>query len=186
MPRPRSILLGAAGILVAIAVGATLILPRLVRVDSFRPELEARLTSALGRTVTLGTLRLSIWRGIELRSDSLRISGASEGAAEALPALEARHVRVRVALLALLQRRMVARSFVLDGATVRIGSLTLASALHVESRFDLTAEGAIYSNGSLAARADVLPGSPEATAEFAVALRGGRLLVESGRAAKSR
>ena len=51
----------------AIVVGAIVViliaLPLFVNVNSFRPKIEAELTKATGRQVTLGELSLSVLRG---------------------------------------------------------------------------------------------------------------------------
>jgi AsmA protein len=55
----------AAGVLLVIV----LLLPRLVNVNTFRPKLEAELTSALGRNVKLGELSLSVFSGTVSAAD---------------------------------------------------------------------------------------------------------------------
>lgn len=182
MPRPRSTLLWTAVSLALIAVMTTLVVPRLVPVDSFRPELEDRLSSALNRSVTLGPLRLSLWRGVELCSDSLRIGALAPGASDPAPTLEAREVRVRVALVALMRGRLVARSFALRDAMLRIGPATVSSRVAMDGRFVVGPEGAVRSSGSIHGNIAALPGNPKASMDYAVLLREGRLVVESASA----
>jgi len=55
----------AAGVLFAVL----LLLPRLVNVNTFRPKLEAELTSVLGRSVKLGELSLSVMSGTVSAAD---------------------------------------------------------------------------------------------------------------------
>jgi AsmA protein len=56
-------LLIVAGIVVAVLVVAAVAAPLFINVDSFRPELEKRLSAALSRPVQIGKLQASIFRG---------------------------------------------------------------------------------------------------------------------------
>src|SRR5215472_9807508 len=56
-------LLIVAGIVVAVLVVAAVAAPLFINVDSFRPELEKRLSAALNRPVHIGKLEASIFRG---------------------------------------------------------------------------------------------------------------------------
>jgi AsmA protein len=56
-------LLIVAGIVVAVLVVAAVAAPFFINVDSFRPELEKRLSAALSRPVHIGKLEASIFRG---------------------------------------------------------------------------------------------------------------------------
>src|SRR5215471_4122485 len=56
-------LLIVAGIVVAVLVVAAVAAPLFINVDSFRPELEKRLSAALNRPVQIGKLQASIFRG---------------------------------------------------------------------------------------------------------------------------
>jgi len=56
-------ILKIVGIVVAILLVILIALPFLINVNSFRPKIEAELTSALGRQVTVGNLSLSLLSG---------------------------------------------------------------------------------------------------------------------------
>src|SRR5215469_8314347 len=56
-------LLIVAGIVVAVLVVVAVAAPLFINVDSFRPELEKRLSAALNRPVQIGKLEASIFRG---------------------------------------------------------------------------------------------------------------------------
>jgi AsmA protein len=56
-------LLIVAGIVIAVLVIAAVAAPLFINVDSFRPELEKRLSAALSRPVHIGKLEASIFRG---------------------------------------------------------------------------------------------------------------------------
>ena len=66
-------ILTSIGILLGILVLAILALPLLINVDRFKPMLEARLSTALNRQVTLGNLKLSLLAG-EVTADDLSVS----------------------------------------------------------------------------------------------------------------
>jgi len=55
--------LKVAGIVVAVLIVAAIAIPFLVNVNSFRPQIESNLSSALGRPVKVGNLSLSIFSG---------------------------------------------------------------------------------------------------------------------------
>ena len=61
------------GIVVAILIVITIALPFLINVNAFRPRIESELTTALGRTVTVGNLSLSLWTG-SLGADNIAIA----------------------------------------------------------------------------------------------------------------
>src|SRR5215470_10225553 len=60
-------------IIIAILVVLVLVLPFVINVNDFRPRIESELTNALGRKVTVGNLRLSLWSG-SLTADNIAIS----------------------------------------------------------------------------------------------------------------
>jgi len=51
------------GIAVALLIVIAIALPFLINVNSFRPQIESNLSSALGRAVKVGNLSLSIFSG---------------------------------------------------------------------------------------------------------------------------
>ena len=61
------------GILFVVLIVGVLSLPFLINVDQFRPTLQAELTTALGRDVKLGNLRLKILSG-EVTADDLSVA----------------------------------------------------------------------------------------------------------------
>src|SRR5215467_10491930 len=60
-------------IVIAVLSVVVLVLPFLIDVNMFRPRIESELTSALGRKVTVGNLRLSLWSG-SLAADNISIA----------------------------------------------------------------------------------------------------------------
>jgi AsmA protein len=87
-------------------------LPFLINVDRFRPTLQADLTDALGRQVTLGNLRLQILSG-EVTADDLSVA---EDPAFGKPAfLRAKSLHIGVEIWPfLLSRRLIVTDLLLD------------------------------------------------------------------------
>jgi len=63
-------------IIIAILIVVALALPFLIDVNTFRPRIESELTNALGRNVTVGNLKLSLWSG-SLAADNIAIADDS-------------------------------------------------------------------------------------------------------------
>jgi len=101
----------AAGI-VALIVVVLIALPLLVNANNFRPNLEAALTKALGRKVTVGDLKLSLFSGAVTASD---LSIADDPAYEQKPFLTAKSLGVGVELMPLIfSRRLSATGITID------------------------------------------------------------------------
>jgi|SRR5579871_384456 len=100
------------GILVAVLILAVVSVPFLINVDQFRPNLQAALSSALGRDVTLGNLQLKILSG-EVMADDLSVA---EDPAFGKPAfLRAKSLHVGVELWPfLMSRRLIVTDLNLD------------------------------------------------------------------------
>lgn len=103
----------AAG-LVAALVAVLLALPFLINVNRFRPLLEQRASQALGRTVTIGNLSLSLLEGGVAASN---LAVAEDPAFGANPFLSADHVSIGVDLPALIfERALRVRNVTIGGA----------------------------------------------------------------------
>jgi AsmA protein len=87
------------GIVVAVLLVAALALPFLVNVNAFRPQIESRLTEALGRPVTVGHLSLSLFSG-GVRADQLSI--ADDPRFSSAPFIKAKSLKVGVELIPLI------------------------------------------------------------------------------------
>lgn len=110
---------------IRIAIGAAivvvllvLIVPLFVNADSFRPELESQLSTALGRKVTLGHLSFSLWGG-SLVADNLAI--ADDPAFSTAPFLQAKslHVGIKVGAF-LFHHRVAVTEFVADAPEIHL------------------------------------------------------------------
>lgn len=92
-------ILRIAGIILAVVLIAIIALPFLINVNSFRPKLETELTSALGREVKVGNLKLSILSGSVSAED---LSIADDSAFSKTPFIRAKSLDVGVDLMALI------------------------------------------------------------------------------------
>jgi len=87
------------GIVVAVLIILVIALPFLVNVNSFRPQIESRLTAALGREVKVGNLSLSLLSG-GVRADDLTI--ADDPKFSPAPFIKAKSLQVGVELIPLI------------------------------------------------------------------------------------
>ena len=100
MKRRTKILLAIIG-LVVVAVAS---LPFLLNANMFRPTIEMQLTVALGRSVKLGDLRLSLLSGSLVAND---LSVADDSNFSVAPFLIAKELRIGVLLRPLIFSRKV-------------------------------------------------------------------------------
>jgi len=91
--------LKVVAILVVVLIVAAVALPFLVNVNSFRPEIESRLTAALGRPVKVGNLSLSILSG-GVGADDLTIG--DDPKFSNAPFIKAKSLKVGVELIPLI------------------------------------------------------------------------------------
>lgn len=94
------VVLGIAAAIVIVG----LIVPFFVNVNSFKPQIESQLSSALGRKVTLGKLTLSLFSGSLVAND---ISIADDAAFSAAPFLEAKSLHVGIHVVPLLMHHQL-------------------------------------------------------------------------------
>lgn len=90
------------GIAVVLLLAIAVALPFLIDANQFRPALESRLTTALGREVTLGDLKVSVLTGSVTASD---LSIADDPAFSKTPFLRAQSLKVGVEMLPLILSR---------------------------------------------------------------------------------
>src|SRR4051794_33867774 len=100
MKRVALILGGIAALLVVCALA----LPFVIDPNTFRPMLESRLSEALGRSVKLGDLKLSIFSG-SVTADDLAI--ADDPAFSKAPFVQAKRLAIGVELWPLITSRQV-------------------------------------------------------------------------------
>lgn len=86
-------------IVIAILIVIVIVLPFVIDVNNFRPRIEAELTNALGRKVTVGNLSLSLWSG-SLSADNIAI--ADDPAFSNSPFIQAQALNVGVEMVPLI------------------------------------------------------------------------------------
>jgi AsmA protein len=110
----RLLLIG--GIILGVLVVAVLAVPLFINVDSFRPELEKRLTAALNREVHVGKLSASVFSG---GASADNISIADDPAFSKGPFLQASAVKVGVRLRPLIfSHRLEVTSLTVQGPEI--------------------------------------------------------------------
>lgn len=87
------------GVVVAVLLVAAIALPFLVNVNSFRPQIESKLTEALGRPVKVGNLSLSLFSG-GVGADQLSV--ADDPKFSNAPFIKAKSLKVGVEMLPLI------------------------------------------------------------------------------------
>jgi AsmA protein len=87
------------GIVVAVLIVAAIAVPFLVNVNSFRPQIESNLSSALGRPVKVGNLSLSILSG---SVEANQLSIADDPKFSSAPFIQAKSLKVGVELMPLI------------------------------------------------------------------------------------
>src|SRR5258706_6019597 len=87
------------GIVIAVLIVVAIALPFVVNVNSFRPQIESRLSEALGRPVTVGNLSLSILSG-GVGADQLAV--ADDPKFSNAPFIKAKSLKVGVEMLPLI------------------------------------------------------------------------------------
>jgi AsmA protein len=87
------------GIVIAVLIVIVLVLPFVVNVNDYRPRIEAELTNALGRNVTVGNLSLSLWSG-SLAADNIAI--ADDPSFSSSPFIKAQTLNVGVEIVPLI------------------------------------------------------------------------------------
>ena len=106
------------GILVALLVVVALALPFLLDANQFRPLLQSKLTAALGREVTLGSLQLSIFSGSVTAGD---LSIADDPAFSKTPFLRASSLQAGIELMPLiLSRNLNVTGIVIDQPQIQL------------------------------------------------------------------
>jgi AsmA protein len=86
-------------IVIAVIVVIVIAVPFFIDANTFRPKLEAELTTALGRKVTVGNLSLSLWTG-SVGADNIAI--ADDPAFSKSPFVQAKSLKVGVEMIPLI------------------------------------------------------------------------------------
>ena len=106
------------GILLAILILAVVSVPFLINVDQFRPTLQAELTRALGREVTLGNLRLKILRG-QVTADDLSVAEDPTFGKPAFVKAQSLHVGVEIWPF-IMSRKLIVTNLTIDQPDIEL------------------------------------------------------------------
>src|SRR5260221_1382467 len=101
-----------ASVTLAAILLIALLLPFLINVDSFRPTIEQKLSSALGRTVHIGKLQASLFSG---GAEASEISISDDPAFGSAPFLQASSLQIGLQWMPLI----FSRQFKVTGLTAR-------------------------------------------------------------------
>lgn len=111
-------LLKIIGIVVAVIIVVILLLPLFINVDRFRPEVEQKLSAALGRQVTIGKISASIFSG-GAEADNISIS--DDPAFSKDPFLKASSLKIGLKLMPLIfSRQLKVTSLTIDSPDIRL------------------------------------------------------------------
>ena len=114
MKRWTKILLAIIGLVVVVAAA----IPLFVNANTFRPAIEKQVSSALGRTVTLGDLSLPFLSGSLVAKD---LTVSDDPAFSPAPFLTAKEFRIGVSLLPLIfSHRLEIRSFQIQSPQINV------------------------------------------------------------------
>lgn len=111
-----------AAIIVALLIGALVVLPNLIPSSVYKSRIETAASSALGRDVTLmGDARLSVFPRISVKLDGMEVANPEGYTGDNM--IEAGALRADVNLLPLLFQRVEIGEVTLEDATIRLERL---------------------------------------------------------------
>ena len=97
-------MLTIVGVIVAVLLLVILILPSLIDANRYKPEIQAKLGTALGRNVQIGNIKLSIFSGGVVVDD---VAISDDPAFSNQPFLQAASVKINVEMIPLILSRQV-------------------------------------------------------------------------------
>ena len=167
MKRWMKILLAVVGIVIVGAVAIKLF----VNANQFRPTIEKQLATALGRSVKVGNLSLSLLRG-SLVAEGLSVADDPNFSAE--PFLTATEFRIGVSLQTLIfSRQLNLRSFQIESPQIRLVRAA-------NGTWNFSSLGVVL---AAATPANAVPATSKATAPDIADLSVGSIVIEDGHAA---
>jgi AsmA protein len=93
-----------AVIIIAVLIVIFAVIPSLINANKYRPEIESRISAALGRKVTIGNLSFSLWSG-SVQAQNIRI--ADDPAFARAPFIQAKQLNVGVEIWPLLTSHQI-------------------------------------------------------------------------------
>ncbi len=160
-------LLILGGLLVAVVVAAIVLIPMFVDVQSYKPEIEKKVSEATGRPFTLaGDLNLSLfpWVGVSFSDLSL---GNPDGY-QKKEFVKIKSFEARIKLMPLLSKDIEVKQFVLDGPEI-----------YLEKRSDGQANWMGIGKTTAGAEKQEMPAAPEKKAEQPSGEAGGDIPIKS-------
>src|SRR3954471_4950070 len=107
-----------SGAVLAAIIAVLVILPFVVDADRFRPQVESQLQTVLGRKVSIGKLRLSIWHRGVTASEALIAEDPAFGQS---PFLKATSISIGVEVIPLIfSKSLIVDSIVIEEPEVRL------------------------------------------------------------------
>jgi AsmA protein len=172
--RWKKILLGLAGLFIV----ALALLPVFVKANTFRPVIEKQLSAALGRTVTLGDLRLPPFSASLVAKDLVISDDPNFSAA---PFLTAKELRIGVFLRPLIfSNEVKLRDFEIESPQITV--IRAANGTwNFSSIGRRAASGGAGSGSANSAAAGTASGTSKASAVALPELSVGRIIIEDGR-----
>jgi uncharacterized protein involved in outer membrane biogenesis len=152
-----------------------IVLPFVVNAERWRPQAEAKLQNALGRHVSVGAVKLSLWSGLALKAESVRIGEPLTGSAAGALLVQAGATAVHVAWLPLLRKQIEVRSLTVAGLTVTQDGKPLATAVDFKSRLRISPDGAVAADGTVEGALAAFTAAPRVKADFTATLSHGNL-----------
>ena len=141
-----------AAIVIAVLIVIAIALPLFVDVNSFRPKIEAELSGALGRTVTIGNLSLSIFSGA-ISADNISI--ADDPAFSKSPFVTARSLKASVDVIPL----VFSKTLHINGITLEAPEIALLKAAN--GNWNFSSIGGNTQPGTTAPKAGQPPAAPQ-------------------------
>jgi len=167
------------GIVLAVIIVVALALPFFINANQFRPVLEERLTSALGRDVKIGGLTLSVFSGGASASD---VTIADDPAFNSGPFLSAKSLAVGVELWPLI----FSRQLNVTSLTVDQPEIALIQSAKGDWNFSSLGSKTPAPAAAAPASGDSSGGSATALSVKLVKVSKGRLTLSNGSKSKSR
>jgi AsmA protein len=158
------------GIVVALLIVIAIVLPFLINVNTFRPQIESQLTTTLGREVKVGNLSLSVFSG-SVGADQLSI--ADDPKFSHAPFITAKSLKVGVELMPLIFSKQ------LNVTEVVIDQPDITLLRNREGVWNFSSIGSPASTEKKAPAADKTSSSPASVAVAKLDLKDGKLSVGS-------
>ena len=172
MKRWKRILLALGGLIVVAVVA----IPIFVNANTFRPTIERQLTAALGRSVKVGDLRLSVLSGSLVAKD---LSVADDPGFSAAPFLAAKELHIGVRM----RQLIFSHELALRGFQIESPQINLIRAANGSWNFSSLGRGGALSSSSTGAASNAPAGNAKSSAPGLQDVFVKSIVIEDGRVA---